>query len=203
MNAAILRAPRRSRSGRARTGRVSKSARPRRHRDVVVVKFALSMGFAPLAVAQAWTVATDTRAIALTDVLCPARFQADRRVRAAPEGDPRPGRGLDPIPAASAPSATWRPRRASSWTRRTRCRDRRGHRRHPRGLRPGRHPLCLRSRLSIPLNAKSTKIKTGAAVEEPARLEGTSWRISPGTTSLAPSSSSTPRPCVPVQPRRT
>ena len=96
MNAAILRAPGAVRVPAARTGRVSKSS-PARVGTATCrqAKPALSMGFAPLAASRKrGSVATNTRAIALTDVLRPGA-QADRRVRAAPEGDPRPGHGLD------------------------------------------------------------------------------------------------------------
>ena len=73
MNAAIIRAPGAVRVHAARTGRVSKSARARVGTATCrQAKPALSMGFAPLAASRKrGSVATDTRAIALTDVLRP------------------------------------------------------------------------------------------------------------------------------------
>ena len=74
MNAAILRAPGAVRVPAARTGLVSKSSRTRVGTATTCrqAKPALSMGFAPLAASRKrGSVATNTRAIALTDVLRP------------------------------------------------------------------------------------------------------------------------------------
>lgn len=73
MNAAILRAPGAVRVPAARTSRVSKSSRTRVGTSTCrQAKPALSMGFAPHAAShKRGSVATNTRAIALTDVLRP------------------------------------------------------------------------------------------------------------------------------------
>ena len=73
MNAAILRAPGAVRVPAARTSRVSKSSRTRVGTSTCrQAKPALSMGFAPHAAShKRGSIATNTRAIALTDVLRP------------------------------------------------------------------------------------------------------------------------------------